>query len=277
MGASAANLYIVGDAAPEGWSLDDATALLSTPQNSSVYTGTVYLKANLDFKFLTEPDYGHLEYGAKPDATIGTDGVVALASGDNDSGYGKLQVAEAANYFITVDTENLTAKIVKSDYQATPVKFSSLFIVGSAAPHGWDVMTGTPLYQNSETPYIYIADIDLKAGSFKIATTLKGACSFANQYWYFRDNSDAGKIALGQEGDSQWDIAKDALYTVTVNTVANTISIVEKTSDGIGNIAADNADTTAEYFNLNGTRVLNPSNGIYICRKGAKTFKVLVK
>ena len=166
---------------------------------------------------------------------------------------------------------------MKSDYQATPVKFSSLFIVGSAAPHGWDVMTGTPLYQNSETPYIYTADIDLKAGSFKIATTLKGACSFANQYWYFRDNSDAGKIALGQEGDSQWDIAKDALYNVTVNTVANTISIVEKGSDGIGNIAADNADATAEYFNLSGTRVLNPSNGIYICRKGAKTFKVIIK
>lgn len=277
MGASAANLYIIGDAAPEGWSLDDATALLSTAQNSSVYTGTVYLKADQDFKFLTEPDWGHLEYGAKPDATIGADGVVALASGDNDSGYGKLQVAETANYFITVDTENLTAKIVKSDYQASPIKFSSLFIVGSAAPNGWDVMTGAPLYQSSEAPYIYTADIDLKTGSFKIATTLKGACSFANQYWYFRDNSDAGKIALGQEGDTQWEITKDALYTVTVNTVANTISIVEKISDGIANITADNADATTEYFNLGGARVLNPSNGIYICRKGTKTFKVIIK
>lgn len=37
------------------------------------------------------------------------------------------------------------------------------------------------------------------------------------------------------------------------------------------------ADATAEYFNLQGVRVSNPTNGLYIVRKGANVSKVLVK
>lgn len=44
---------------------------------------------------------------------------------------------------------------------------------------------------------------------------------------------------------------------------------------GVGNIAADNAP--AEYFNLQGVRVANPENGLYIVRQGGKVSKQLVK
>lgn len=37
------------------------------------------------------------------------------------------------------------------------------------------------------------------------------------------------------------------------------------------------AESPAEYYNLQGVRVENPSNGIYICRQGNKVMKVLVK
>jgi hypothetical protein len=48
----------------------------------------------------------------------------------------------------------------------------------------------------------------------------------------------------------------------------------EETS--VSNIAVDE-DAPVEYFNLQGVRVANPSNGIYIQRQGSKAKKVLVK
>lgn len=46
---------------------------------------------------------------------------------------------------------------------------------------------------------------------------------------------------------------------------------------GIDNIATDNADAPAEYFNLQGVKVANPEGGIFIMRKGGKASKVYVK
>ena len=47
---------------------------------------------------------------------------------------------------------------------------------------------------------------------------------------------------------------------------------------GIEDVIADeDADALVEYFNLNGVRVDNPQNGIYIKRQGKKVEKVLIK
>ena len=48
-------------------------------------------------------------------------------------------------------------------------------------------------------------------------------------------------------------------------------------TDGISNIVADDANAPVEYFNLQGVRVANPENGLYIRRQGNKAQKVLVK
>ena len=51
------------------------------------------------------------------------------------------------------------------------------------------------------------------------------------------------------------------------------------TSDasGIEDIAADNAEGVATYYNLQGVQVANPANGLYIKKQGNTTTKVLVK
>ena len=46
---------------------------------------------------------------------------------------------------------------------------------------------------------------------------------------------------------------------------------------GIEKVSVDNAAAPAEFFDLNGRRVANPSTGIYIIRQGSKVSKVLVK
>lgn len=275
--ANAGNLWIVGDATSYTWSLDDATALLSTPENPDVYTGTIYLKADANFKFLTRPDWGGLEYGAADGAVI-TDGTIALASGSGDSGYAQIKVAESANYYISVDTKTLSAEIRKSSYQDTEIKLCSMFLVGGATVGGWSVDEGTPLYQNEDKPYEYsVSGLELKEGTFKIATVIKGGGSFDQKYFYFRDAADAGKIALNQDGDLQWSISEAGKYDVNVNTLDNTISIKKASTTGIESIIDADADNElpARYYTISGVMVGNPVHGnVYIEVKGTKARKV---
>lgn len=273
--AHAGNLWIVGDATPNRWDLDKATALVSRPE-SQVYTGTLYLIADQGFKFLTKPEYLNLEYGAAEGAVI-TNGKIQLAEGTNDEGYDQIKVAEDGNYYISVNLETKEAEIVKSSYQDTHIDLSSLFMVGTATPGKWDVDAGTPLYQSVNTPYVYSNTVALTAGTFKIATALKGGGSFEAKYYYFKDADDAGKMVLGQTdpNDSQWSIEEDGTYTVAANTLINSISIKKEISSGVADIATDNSP--AVYYTLDGVKVNNPAKGLYIVKQGSKVSKVILK
>lgn len=273
--AKADRLWIIGDATPYGWDTDKATALLSAA-DSHEYSGTIYLKAGQDFKFMTVPDWGNEEYGAAPGASL-VNGEINLSKGTDDSGYSKLQVTENGNYNITVNTEAMTARIVKSEYQDSEITMCSLFLVGSATVGGWDVMDGTPLYQNAETPYEFKAEnVALDAGTFKIAIALKGACSWNPEYWYFCDATNDNKIAKAQDGDNQWKIAEKATYSIAVNVIDNSILITSDITSSISSVISDSNDIT-EYYTLTGVRVNNPKSGVFIRKKGAMTQKIVIK
>lgn len=275
-GAKADCLWLAGDALSYGWSLDDATAILSTPEDAALFTGTVYLQGGKDFKFLTTTDFGNEEYGSAPDATL-VDGTIAIAKGKGDTGYGKIRVPEDANYLITVNTTAMSATIVKSVYQEKPVNTASLFLVGDATPNGWDVMKGTPLYQNPAEPYVLSNPaIAMTAGSFKIAAELKGACSFDAKYWYFRNADDAAKIARAQDGDLQWSIPEDGNYSVSVNLNTDAIDVDKVVPTAIDSVLAGES-APAEYYTLEGIRVENPGRGIYLRKCGSTVTKLYVK
>ena len=270
-------LYIVGNALSYGYSLDDARALLSLPETPAVFTGTIYLKANEEFKFLEHTEWGGPEYGVPTTDPIS--GLVALIKGSNDEGYSKLHVAEDGNYYMVLDTENLTIDINKADYQETQVSYTSLFLVGSATPGNWSVDNGTPLYQSKENPVEYSnAKIALKASpeSFKITTAIKGGGSFDSKYYFFRDADDSAKISTDGTDDRQWSVENAADYTVTVNTEASSISIKDNSETAIAEVEAG-VDLPAVYYNLQGVRVDNPAEGLYIEVKGNAARKVLVK
>ena len=54
-------------------------------------------------------------------------------------------------------------------------------------------------------------------------------------------------------------------------------SFTDPTYDSIKSIATDDENAPVEYFNLQGMRIDNPENGIFIRRQGSKTSKVMVK
>lgn len=54
-------------------------------------------------------------------------------------------------------------------------------------------------------------------------------------------------------------------------------TVIHKKQSGVGQIAVDTTDAPVEYYNLQGVRVDNPSNGLYIRRQGSNAEKVFVK
>lgn len=52
---------------------------------------------------------------------------------------------------------------------------------------------------------------------------------------------------------------------------------IENVNTGVDDIVTEDADAPVEYFNLQGVRVANPENGLFIRRQGNKVTKVLVK
>lgn len=282
MADDAGRLYIIGEATPGGWSLDDAQALLPSPDNAALRTGTIYLKAGdaETFKFMTSHEWGSLEYGLPADAASDlVEGSFALASGTSDEGYRQMQVAQAGNYCITVDTEALTASVVLSAYQATEITECSLFLVGSATEGGWAVEDGTPLYQSQTEPYEFSANVTLKAdGSFKIARTVRGGGTFDSKYYYFRNGDDDSRISTDGTDDRQWTVTEDGSYTVRVNTLGNTVTVEKNNGASTIAVAATVADGSAEtvYYNLQGHRVANPADGgLYIRLSAGKASKVV--
>lgn len=276
-------LFIIGEATPYSWDLDKAQALLSTAETPNVYTGTLYLTSGEGkiFKFMEATEYGGTEFGLPADAeSTLVNGEVQLAKGTLDEGYKQMSVAEDGNYNISVDVENMTANIALAEYQENPVQYTSLFAVGGATPGNWNVNDGTPLYQSATAPYEYSAKIELKAApeSFKIATSLRGGGSFDAKYYYFRDGEDAHKISTDGTDDRQWTVEEAGDYTVTVNTVANSISIEKVTISGIDAIEANpTAAGKTTYFNLQGQKVDNPSNGVFIKVAGREVSKVILR
>lgn len=59
--------------------------------------------------------------------------------------------------------------------------------------------------------------------------------------------------------------------------VDNVVVLARAKGAAVDNIITDAADAPVEYYNLQGIRVANPDNGIYIRRQGNKVTKVLVK
>lgn len=71
---------------------------------------------------------------------------------------------------------------------------------------------------------------------------------------------------------------KTGAQTKEVNTGNEIVSYEAPGSfDGVEDIVADDANAPVEYYNLQGVRVANPENGLYIRVQGKKATKVLVR
>ena len=204
MSAKAADrLVIVGDATWGGWNLGQSTVMQKSDENADVFKATVHLDANKEFKFLTELDWGKLEYRAGESPVTLQSGVAAkLVSSDEKPVDNKFFVSESANYDIVCNLAEKPVVVTKAAYQATALKHTALWMIGSATKGGWSIGEGTIMKQDAENPAKYSARTELKPGEVKFGTNVYAGF---DQMFYLRDLSNGGKIVFGGD-DNKWDI-----------------------------------------------------------------------
>lgn len=270
---AAERLLIVGDGVWGGWSIDNSIVMMNDAAQPDVFTATVSLKANSDFKFLTETEWGKLEYRAGDAGVTLSDGVsAALVSSDDNSNDNKFQVGETANYSIVCDLAAKTVTVTKAAYQDDEIKHTALWLVGSATTGGWDLGKATMILPSDDNPMVFRGTVDLLEGEMKIAVN---KYTGYGQTFYLRDAADDTKMTFGGD-DNKWNISKAGQYDVEADVKNLTISIVEHVANGITNMATT-ATATAEYFTLSGVRLSAPAKGICVKRMGNKVIKIINK
>ena len=268
---AAERLLIVGDGVWGGWSIDNSIVMMNDAAQPDVFTATVSLKANSDFKFLTETEWGKLEYRAgDAGVTLSDGGSAALVSSDDNSNDNKFQVGETANYSIVCDLAAKTVTVTKAAYQDDEIKHTALWLVGSATTGGWDLGKATMILPSDDNPMVFRGTVDLLEGEMKIAVN---KYTGYGQTFYQRDAADDTKMTFGGD-DNKWNISKAGQYDVEADVKNLTISIVEHVANGITNMATT-ANATADYFTLSGVRLSAPAKGICIKRQGNRVVKTI--
>lgn len=204
-------LYIIGDASPKGWNADNALAF--TPQSDPtvfVYQGALNVGS---FKMLTS--LGQF----LPSYNKGADDTHIVLRTLNTQADTQFSITEAAVYKVTVSLLDLTITVVKADLPA----YSTIYMVGSAAPNGWDIGNATPLIQNASNPFLFTYQGVMQVGEFKFPVNKN--TDWGQDMYERVDDTHMYLHAGGTAGDDKWTIAKKGFYTITLNLLDNTISI----------------------------------------------------
>lgn len=236
-------LYMVGDATPNGWSIDAPTPLTRSDEDPLVFSWEGSLNpgelklclttGSWDVGFIRPMRSGE-EIG-KADIT-GAE--FQMHAGDPDE---KWKVTEAGVYHLVFDLRNWTMSTTylkaPDAPELEPIKTDVLYMVGSATPVGWNIDAPTPLEKKSD--YIFDYEGPLIAGELK-------AC-IATGDWnvsFVRPSSDGCKISkAGVESsdfifvanpDYKWNVTEPGIYHLSFNLENYTISAEYK-----GEISAD--------------------------------------
>ena len=178
-------LYMAGDA--NGWSHIDYLS----GEDGVNYTGFMYLNQN-GFKFCSQPNWDGTNYGG---AFFGqeSDNIIM----DETEGYYK------------VDVDLSTKK-----YTLTPI--TTIGIIGSAAPNGWD----------SDEDLTYVPyNKDTKEGGYWEAKNIKlkaGECKFrANDAWDMQWGFDGDKFVFSNNAPQKQFVPEEGTYDIKLYAWAN--------------------------------------------------------
>ncbi len=220
-------LFMIGDATPNGWSMDDATELTVSPDNKYVFiwegqlvSGTMKVSTERDGTFscpFIRP--------SSPDCEISSSGVAAtdfVYTKDPDDQW---RVTEAGKYRLTFDLENWT---IKAEYLGTgnddskkPIETSTLFMIGDATPNGWSMDDATELTVSPDNKYIFTWEGQLVSGTMKVCTERDGtfSCPFIRPSSPDCEISSSGVAATDfvytKDPDDQWRVTEAGKYRLT--------------------------------------------------------------
>lgn len=219
-------LYMVGDATPNGWSIDNPTPLEATGEDPLVFTwegklSTGELKLCLSGGSWDAPFIRPKVNGTEISRESIDDAEFKMNAGDPDD---KWKVTESGVYLLTFDLRNWkmsTAYLREADpVQIEPIEAEEVFMVGSATPAGWNIDEPTPMEKKSR--YIFSYEGELTPGELKMC--------IATGSWdveFIRPESDG--VVINENGvaadnfvftaapDNKWNVEKHGNYTVELD------------------------------------------------------------
>jgi len=218
-----AELWFVGEATD--WLFEPMVADLSNP---NIFYYNSVLPKDGEFKIATATNFDESTVYFHPSEDgvgTGTDMDVEKWAGGDDSKWS----LTAGTYKIKLNVESMKIDIVSF----TP--YNPLYMVGSAAPAGWNIENPTEM-TSTDDPFVFTytgtlaIDNSVGYGEFKFPVA-KG--DWATDYFMPPTNWEGingSRMILVEGGspDNKWRIDETGIYTVTINQLKETISIVKQ-------------------------------------------------
>lgn len=217
-------LFILGTATSVGDDIINAIEMTSTPDKpwEFVYEGELGMGRVL---FSETRD----DCWCKTFYTRSTSDDELMIRNDEGLGNDKRWLITSKNYYkVVVDLVDLKIQIDT----AVAAPYTELYMVGDATPSGWDIASPQAFTQSPDDASIFSYEAFFSPGKFKISTFTGDWC---DGEWLNASQADQDLTATdyiitsGCDGpDNQWVVTEETQgrYTVTVNFVDNSISII---------------------------------------------------
>ena len=193
--------------------------------------------------------------------------------------------AEAATATITIENDGHNFIKFNNDGRAILWQGAS---VKAFRNYATSQLTGTSNYRNINI-YIYkegsnapvashtVTDVEDQPGMVKVELS----CDNQNARIYYLHTPAAGAYAAPANGYTRYTEPLIVPQGSTINYYAEhkgikSDEVTVSATTGVEGIVVDGGNAEAEYFDLHGRRVANPSNGVYVRRIGTTTTKIVL-
>ena len=219
-------LYMVGDATPNGWNIDDPTPVEKLSDYIFVYEGPLTageMKACLttgswDASFI-RPETNGCKIGRS-----GVESETFVFTGGPDN---KWQIEEPGIYRLTFDLQNWT---IAAQYTGDFRPAAKLYMIGSATDGGWSWDAATEIEEAAGSENVFVWEGELGRGTFKASDVKVFGAPFYRPAMADCEVSEKG-VASNQmvhtdNPDDQWLVTKAGKYRLTFNVADMTFDAV---------------------------------------------------
>ncbi len=235
-------LFMIGDATPGGWSMDDATEFSVDASNKYIFTWEGELVPG-SFKLCLERDGTFSCPFIRPSSAnveVSKSGVAASDFVYTTNPDDQWKVVDAGRYLLTFDLEHRTVKAEFKGEGSTPeppvtpgnpdaIETSTLFMIGDATPNGWSMDDAQEFTADTDNKYIFTWEGKLVKGTFKLCLERDGtfSCPFIRPA---KANVEVTKSGVAEPGfvyttdpDDQWKVIDEGRYRLTLDLENRTI------------------------------------------------------
>ncbi len=203
-------MYMVGDATPNGWDIGNATELTQDLDNPYIFTYMGVMNPG-DFKFPVNrnTNWGQDMYMKLTDSTM-----YLHHGGDPDDN--KWTITKKGLYTITLNLLDNTISLART----------KLFMVGNATPIGWSIDKAVEMTEDATDGCIFTYSGPMVAGEYKFPVNRN---TDWGQDMYMRvDDTHMYRHEGGAPDDNKWIITVDGNYVITANIETLTLSTSSK-------------------------------------------------